>query len=319
MGLSSKQVSSDRHGWNQALLQANTIELPKSSSLKRQASQVQQQQQQSEPLKCPRCDSINTKFCYYNNYNKTQPRHFCKACKRHWTKGGTLRNVPVGGGRKNKRLKTSNPGAKTSSKTNNSTSTTTTTTSNDNIKLVLQSQQQEQARFSLPLGGAASLGGSFDDKNNFSDAFYQTVIRQPTSSLPENSIIFNNKSLNDGNFLGSSTLSLPQNNNNNNDQDHLQFPYSNLGSFESNPCSISSSNFYNYTGDQAAVIEDTVMNSLNNTSSSSMSDHHQQWTTTNTVIDMSNSWGWDDFDKFVSVEADLTMPWDETEIKPLGP
>ncbi|KAA8549505.1 hypothetical protein F0562_001189 [Nyssa sinensis] len=55
-------------------------------------------------LKCPRCDSTNTKFCYYNNYSLTQPRYFCKSCKRYWTKGGTLRNVPVGGGcRKNKR------------------------------------------------------------------------------------------------------------------------------------------------------------------------------------------------------------------------
>ncbi|KAG6423671.1 hypothetical protein SASPL_114073 [Salvia splendens] len=45
---------------------------------------------------CPRCGSTNTKFCYYNNYNKSQPRHFCKACKRHWTKGGTLRNIPAG-------------------------------------------------------------------------------------------------------------------------------------------------------------------------------------------------------------------------------
>lgn len=58
-----------------------------------------------EALKCPRCSSTNTKFCYYNNYNKSQPRHFCKSCKRHWTKGGTLRNVPVGGGRKSKRPK----------------------------------------------------------------------------------------------------------------------------------------------------------------------------------------------------------------------
>nr|CAD1840957.1 unnamed protein product [Ananas comosus var. bracteatus] len=58
------------------------------------------------PLKCPRCDSTNTKFCYYNNYSLSQPRHFCKACKRYWTRGGTLRNVPVGGGcRKNKRPK----------------------------------------------------------------------------------------------------------------------------------------------------------------------------------------------------------------------
>ncbi|CAH9081349.1 unnamed protein product [Cuscuta epithymum] len=56
---------------------------------------------QDQPLKCPRCASTKTKFCYYNNYNKSQPRHFCKGCKRHWTAGGTLRNVPVGGGRKN--------------------------------------------------------------------------------------------------------------------------------------------------------------------------------------------------------------------------
>jgi len=47
---------------------------------------------------CPRCGSPNTKFCYYNNYNLAQPRHFCKACRRYWTKGGHLRNVPVGGG-----------------------------------------------------------------------------------------------------------------------------------------------------------------------------------------------------------------------------
>ncbi|XP_071693841.1 dof zinc finger protein DOF5.4-like [Rutidosis leptorrhynchoides] len=57
-------------------------------------------------LKCPRCESLNTKFCYYNNYNLLQPRHFCKSCRRYWTKGGVLRNVPVGGGcRKTKRSK----------------------------------------------------------------------------------------------------------------------------------------------------------------------------------------------------------------------
>ncbi|RRT68464.1 hypothetical protein B296_00015210 [Ensete ventricosum] len=51
-----------------------------------------------EKLRCPRCDSTNTKFCYYNNYNLFQPRHFCKSCRRYWTKGGALRNVPIGGG-----------------------------------------------------------------------------------------------------------------------------------------------------------------------------------------------------------------------------
>uniref|UniRef100_A0A7N0TWX7 Dof zinc finger protein n=1 Tax=Kalanchoe fedtschenkoi TaxID=63787 RepID=A0A7N0TWX7_KALFE len=53
--------------------------------------------QEEEKLKCPRCDSLNTKFCYYNNYNLSQPRHYCKSCKRYWTKGGSLRNIPVGG------------------------------------------------------------------------------------------------------------------------------------------------------------------------------------------------------------------------------
>ncbi|XP_062092682.1 dof zinc finger protein DOF3.6-like [Humulus lupulus] len=60
-------------------------------------------------LKCPRCDSTNTKFCYFNNYSLTQPRHFCKTCRRYWTRGGALRNVPVGGGcRRNKRSRGTN-------------------------------------------------------------------------------------------------------------------------------------------------------------------------------------------------------------------
>ncbi|KAF3775428.1 Dof zinc finger protein DOF1-7 [Nymphaea thermarum] len=59
---------------------------------------------EEEPQKCPRCHSINTKFCYYNNYNLSQPRHFCKSCRRYWTVGGALRNIPVGGGsRRNSR------------------------------------------------------------------------------------------------------------------------------------------------------------------------------------------------------------------------
>lgn len=55
-------------------------------------------------LNCPRCNSNNTKFCYYNNYSLSQPRYFCKSCRRYWTAGGSLRNIPVGGAsRKNKR------------------------------------------------------------------------------------------------------------------------------------------------------------------------------------------------------------------------
>ncbi|KAJ4821730.1 hypothetical protein LUZ62_034296 [Rhynchospora pubera] len=72
---------------------------------------------QPEPgLKCPRCDSTNTKFCYFNNYSLTQPRHFCKTCRRYWTRGGALRNVPVGGGcRRNKRSKSSASSSKSAS------------------------------------------------------------------------------------------------------------------------------------------------------------------------------------------------------------
>lgn len=75
-------------------------------------TKAQQDQKKPRPpeqaLKCPRCDSTNTKFCYYNNYSLSQPRYFCKSCRRYWTKGGTLRNVPVGGGcRKNKRSSSS--------------------------------------------------------------------------------------------------------------------------------------------------------------------------------------------------------------------
>ncbi|XP_028777455.1 dof zinc finger protein DOF3.1-like isoform X2 [Neltuma alba] len=91
----------------------------------------QELQQQQQSLNCPRCDSTNTKFCYYNNYSLSQPRHFCKSCKRYWTRGGTLRNVPVGGGcRKNKRVKRQTPSA--SDQTPSSSSSSSPTAANSN-------------------------------------------------------------------------------------------------------------------------------------------------------------------------------------------
>ncbi|BAT98126.1 hypothetical protein VIGAN_09175300 [Vigna angularis var. angularis] len=74
-----------------------------------------------EQLNCPRCNSTNTKFCYYNNYSLTQPRYFCKTCRRYWTEGGSLRNVPVGGGsRKNKKVTSGGAGASASSSSSSS-------------------------------------------------------------------------------------------------------------------------------------------------------------------------------------------------------
>ncbi|KAF8114980.1 hypothetical protein N665_0030s0029 [Sinapis alba] len=49
------------------------------------------------PRVCPRCNSDNIRFCYYNNYSVSQPRYTCKNCRRLWTHGGTLRNIPIGG------------------------------------------------------------------------------------------------------------------------------------------------------------------------------------------------------------------------------
>ncbi|GJM97082.1 hypothetical protein PR202_ga13981 [Eleusine coracana subsp. coracana] len=88
---------------------------------------------QPEPgLKCPRpgCESTNTKFCYFNNYSLSQPRHFCKTCRRYWTRGGALRNVPVGGGcRRNKRTKSSKSSNNNSSSPASASATSSSTSS----------------------------------------------------------------------------------------------------------------------------------------------------------------------------------------------
>ncbi|KAE8782203.1 Dof zinc finger protein DOF5.2 [Hordeum vulgare] len=59
-------------------------------------------------LPCPRCNSMDTKFCYYNNYNIHQPRHFCRGCQRYWTAGGSMRNLPVGAGRRKSKSSSTN-------------------------------------------------------------------------------------------------------------------------------------------------------------------------------------------------------------------
>ncbi|KQJ90639.1 dof zinc finger protein MNB1A [Brachypodium distachyon] len=71
---------------------------------------------------CPRCESRDTKFCYYNNYNTTQPRHYCRSCRRYWTKGGSLRNVPVGGASRNNSSSSSSSSSSPPKRTKNSSS-----------------------------------------------------------------------------------------------------------------------------------------------------------------------------------------------------
>nr|GMC48871.1 dof zinc finger protein DOF1.2-like [Ipomoea batatas] len=48
-------------------------------------------------IKCPRCQSYDTKFRYFNNYNVNQPRYYCRTCRRHWTHGGAQHDIPRGG------------------------------------------------------------------------------------------------------------------------------------------------------------------------------------------------------------------------------
>ncbi|XP_019161367.1 PREDICTED: dof zinc finger protein DOF2.4-like isoform X2 [Ipomoea nil] len=104
-------------------------------------------------LNCPRCESTNTKFCYFNNYSLTQPRHFCKSCRRYWTRGGALRNVPVGGGfrRNNKRSNTTKP----TSSNNNTTTTSSSSPASTSLLGFLPQIPPPPPNFNL-LGGQLS-------------------------------------------------------------------------------------------------------------------------------------------------------------------
>ncbi|KAI3474086.1 hypothetical protein Pfo_028874 [Paulownia fortunei] len=104
-------------------------------------------------LKCPRCESTNTKFCYFNNYSLSQPRHFCKTCRRYWTRGGALRNVPVGGGcRRNKRSKSSSSKSPASSdRQTNPSSTSTIPTNSGTANILGLTPQLPPLRFMSPL------------------------------------------------------------------------------------------------------------------------------------------------------------------------
>ncbi|VFQ85832.1 unnamed protein product [Cuscuta campestris] len=110
-------------------------------------------------LKCPRCESTNTKFCYFNNYSLSQPRHFCKTCKRYWTRGGALRSVPVGGGcrRNNKRSSKGGGGGSSNSSCSKSTTTTTSSVGNDqqsNISAATAAVVAPQIHHHLPFAAA---------------------------------------------------------------------------------------------------------------------------------------------------------------------
>ncbi|OIV96145.1 hypothetical protein TanjilG_13077 [Lupinus angustifolius] len=283
MGLSSNQVSNRRVGWDPTLLEAQNLELPQlHDSMRKQ----HHHNQQPEFVKCPRCDSTNTKFCYYNNYNKSQPRHFCRACKRHWTKGGTLRNVPVGGGRKNKRVK----------KPTTPLSTTTTT--------------------SITLTSVASLEVDHDHKGKPTSLYQPLICPQPSM---DNIICTTRDSedkdfgIGNGIFLSSSIMPHTEN-------QSMIFPFSTTSSsFDTNPCSIStslpSSNVYNY-GEEFKTMEESTINSMMPITSGNNTPQWEIMPATGIGMGMSsNYWSWEDIDSFVS--TDINVPWDDdSDVKP---
>ncbi|XP_031248913.1 cyclic dof factor 3-like [Pistacia vera] len=88
---------------DQAPVQENEVQVNPKLKVDQAETDTDQEKVFKRPdkiLPCPRCNSLDTKFCYFNNYNVNQPRHFCKNCQRYWTAGGTMRNVPVGAGRR---------------------------------------------------------------------------------------------------------------------------------------------------------------------------------------------------------------------------
>lgn len=142
-------------------------------------------------LKCPRCESTNTKFCYFNNYSLTQPRHFCKSCRRYWTRGGALRNVPVGGDYKRAKKRSGIKRSKSLDVSGTATKTTTTSTdhqngNNDNGVLQFQSNpnlNQMVHEFSDHyISEGSNYSGSYIDPH-IAKLFQTNVITLTNSSM----------------------------------------------------------------------------------------------------------------------------------------
>ncbi|XP_057737587.1 dof zinc finger protein DOF5.4-like [Arachis stenosperma] len=149
--------------------------------------------QHQEPLKCPRCDSLNTKFCYYNNYNLSQPRHFCKNCRRYWTNGGVLRNVPVGGGCRKSKSKRSNAKSKKSNNNNCSSS-------------LEAAPETTTPQPQLPEGNSNSNSNSGSESSSLTAIATSSATTEAASAATSNAALSKNpvpdENVNNSNFTG---------------------------------------------------------------------------------------------------------------------
>lgn len=296
MGLSTKQVSSDGLDWSQTLLQAQSFELPKPPVARRQQ---QQNQEQPEQLQCPRCESTNTKFCYYNNYNKSQPRHFCRACKRHWTKGGTLRNVPVGGhGRKNKRTRKSSSSSSAVKTTTNGARTNATTTRLNNTNLAFDlTDGVQRLNTHLAIDGEQRLnthmGVFLPQQNLITSSELDNHIFSSPSGLITTSKPFN--------FLQGGIAQV------------LSFPFSSsstTSSFDTISTSFQSPNVYNYPQEFKVMEEPTITSIMPSTTTTIPQPNNPSAS----IYTPNNDWNWEDIETLVS--TDLNVPWDDSDMNP---
>lgn len=136
--------------------------------------------QHDQALKCPRCDSTHTKFCYYNNYSLSQPRYFCKTCRRYWTKGGTLRNIPVGGGcRKNKKVSTKKSSDNHHIPTKPNPGSSSTSHSPTHLQLSFPEVQFSHLTNLLGNHGSGLISGHDHPSANFMDTKYNAFLENP--------------------------------------------------------------------------------------------------------------------------------------------
>ncbi|KAI4329171.1 hypothetical protein L6164_021463 [Bauhinia variegata] len=163
---------------------------------------------EQEQLKCPRCESTNTKFCYYNNYNLSQPRHFCKNCRRYWTKGGALRNIPVGGGCRKTTKRSSNAKRSSSSSSSPPVSSSsvaqTTVPEEDPTRAYSNSTDQEKpvlnigGSFSSLLASSGHLGSLWEGVNSNGSTVKMVQLGAFGENVSSNPLLNSNSGRNPG-------------------------------------------------------------------------------------------------------------------------
>ncbi|KAI3921048.1 hypothetical protein MKX01_036027 [Papaver californicum] len=205
MGLTSLQVCMDTSAWlHGAVHEENGLDhssSPSGGDMISACSRPAMLERRLRPphdhaLKCPRCDSTHTKFCYYNNYSLSQPRYFCRTCRRYWTKGGSLRNIPVGGGcRKNNKRVSSASSSKKFTPTSplndhlhqtlnqllsvNSSSNNDTTTTDLHLSFPREHHLQLSSHFPTLFGNSSSSGVELGNLSSFMENKYNALLDNP--------------------------------------------------------------------------------------------------------------------------------------------